>query len=173
MDPSVRRTHSSDLSLTFLLSSKKAVSISCFEISPSWPVCPEVDDLNYIQRRGKRFDPNNPPFVQAKRRWTDVQWQTGRRIATWQSTCPPSIAPTTRMYQPTSEKEETRETHLGNVVHGNEVLVGVLVGLVDDQLGGGAVVLSWHLGWWGGVWVGWCSSCGSSSCRKTYQEVVG
>ena len=42
------KTHSSDLSLTFLSSPKKAFSISCLEISPRVPVWPDVDDLNCL-----------------------------------------------------------------------------------------------------------------------------
>lgn len=43
----MRSTHSTDLSFTFFSSPKKTFSISCLEISPREPVCPEVADLYY------------------------------------------------------------------------------------------------------------------------------
>jgi hypothetical protein len=39
------------------------------------------------------------------------------------------------------------EAYLGNVINGDDVLVGMLIRLVDDGLDGGSIVLTWHCGW--------------------------
>ena len=36
--------------------------------------------------------------------------------------------------------------YLGNVINGDNVLVGMLVRLVDDGLDGSGIVLAWHCG---------------------------
>jgi hypothetical protein len=38
------------------------------------------------------------------------------------------------------------EAYLGNVINGDDVLVGMLIRLVDDGLDGGGIVLAWHCG---------------------------
>lgn len=40
------------------------------------------------------------------------------------------------------------DTYLGNVINGDNVLVGMLIRLVDDGLDGSGIVLAWHCGWW-------------------------
>jgi hypothetical protein len=57
----------------------------------------------------------------------------------------------------TWSKEGWAGTYLGNVINGDDVLVGMLIRLVDDGLDGSGIVLAWHCGWCC-CWYGYSSS---------------